>query len=142
MKMGSIIQTQWAIDSTIFGSFDVLRRLLIAADEDELRSSAVLAFEALGSSILLSPSRIDEGMHALKTRGRFETFSDILVTVGVKSGGIAHFMRKEAHRCVPAFVLASSLKTVLTDEQIGDVLYEMLIHQGLASKPELRCSRP
>ncbi|KAM7212766.1 hypothetical protein V8F06_011855 [Rhypophila decipiens] len=134
---------QWSIDNTVFGVLTVLYSLFQAAQADDVQNSAVFAFEALGSSIIVFPGRIEEGITALTAgRGSQEMLRDFMVTIGLSSGGIAHFIRREAPRCVPAFLLVTSLKTFLTDEEIGGVLHEMLILQGLTRKPQLRCSRP
>lgn len=134
-------QAQWSIDNTIFKSVEVLLELYQAARDDDIQSAAVMALEALGSRLLVSPERIDDGKAALGNVGLFERLQSVLVNIGVMPGGVAHFMRRTGTQCIAAFVLAASLKTFLSDEQIGDVFYEMLIHQGLIQKPELRCSR-
>ncbi|KAM7187849.1 hypothetical protein V8F20_010808 [Naviculisporaceae sp. PSN 640] len=143
MADNGIVQTQWSIDNTVFGVLTVLYSLFQAAQADDVQNSAVFAFEALGSSIIVFPGRIDQGITALTAgTGSQEKLRDFMVTIGLSSGGIAHFIRREAPRCVPAFLLVTSLKTFLTDEEIGGVLHEMLILQGLTRKPDLRCSRP
>ncbi|CAM1505896.1 Fc.00g115330.m01.CDS01 [Cosmosporella sp. VM-42] len=96
-----------------------------------------MALEALGSGMIVCPERIDEGMSALDGKDRFEHLKATMVTLGLRSDGIANFIRKTAKRCVPAFLLATSLKTFLGDEEIGNVFYEMLACQGLSRKPEL-----
>ncbi|KAJ4312842.1 hypothetical protein N0V84_009736 [Fusarium piperis] len=137
----SIVQIQWSLDNTIFKSADVLVRLFQAARDDDVQSAAIMSLEALGSSLMVCPDRIDEAKTALANVGRFEMLQNVLVTIGVGSGGVAHFVRKTATQCLPVFVLATSLKTFLGDEEIGNVLYEMLVYRGLHKKPELRCSR-
>ncbi|KAF6795033.1 hypothetical protein CSOJ01_13520 [Colletotrichum sojae] len=134
-------QAQWSVDNTIFKSVEVLLQLYQAARDDDIQSAAVMALEALGSGLMVSPERIDDGKAALGNVGSFERLQDMLINIGVIPGGVAHFMRKTGTQCIAAFVLAASLKTILSDEQIGDVFYEMLVYQGLIQKPELRCSR-
>lgn len=134
-------QAQWSVDNTIFKSVEVLLKLYQAARDDDIQSAAVMALEALGSGLMISPERIDDGKAALDNVGSFERLQDMLINIGVMPGGVAHFMRKTGTQCIAAFVLAASLKTILSDEQIGDVFYEMLVYQGLIQKPELRCSR-
>lgn len=137
----SVVQTVWSIDNTIFQSFSVLQRLILAVHADDTQPIAVYAFEALGSSIILSPERVSDGIQALDSTGRHEVLKRLMITIGVLPGGIAGFVRKDARRCVPTYMLATGLKTVLNDEEIGNVLYEMLALQGLTRIPELRCSR-
>ncbi|KAM5354068.1 hypothetical protein ACJ41O_000718 [Fusarium nematophilum] len=122
----SIIQIQWSLDNTIFKSADVLVKLFQAARDDDVQSAAIM---------------VDEAKSALDNVGRFEVLQNVLVTIGVASGGVAYFVRKTATQCPPAFALATSLKAFLGDEEIGNVLYEMLLCRGLHKKPELRCSR-
>lgn len=137
----SVVQTQWSIDNTVFQSYLVISRLIQALREDDAQAQAVYAFEALGSSILISPERISEGIQALDDTGRAEVFKRLLVTIGLLPRGIAAFVRKDAQRCVPTFLLVTALKTLLTDDEVGNVIYDMLVLQGLTQKPELRCSR-
>ncbi|KAK7920050.1 hypothetical protein PG985_008072 [Apiospora marii] len=138
---GTVVQTQWSIDNTVFQSFPIISRLIQAVREDDAQAQAVYAFEALGSSILISPERISEGIQALSDTGRAEVFKRLLITIGLVPRGIATFVRNDAPRCVPTFMLVTALKTLLTDDEVGNVIYDMLVLQGLAHKPELRCSR-
>lgn len=139
--MSSIVQIQWSLDNTIFKSADVLVKLFQAARDDDVQGPAVMALEALGSSLMICPDRLDEAKTALDRVGSFEVLRKMLVTVGFLPGGVAYFVRKTATQCLPAFALATSLKTFLGDEEIGNVLYSMLVCHGLHRKPELRCSR-
>ncbi|UPK92683.1 hypothetical protein LCI18_003618 [Fusarium solani-melongenae] len=139
--MSSIVQLQWSLDNTIFRSADVLVKLFQAARDDDVQGPAVMALEALGSSLMICPDRVDEAKTALDHVGSSEMLRKILVTIGFVPGGVAYFIRKTATQCLPAFALATSLKTFLGDEEIGNVLYGMLVCRGLHRKPELRCSR-
>ena len=133
-----IVQTQWTINDTVFSSWDVLLKLVQAGAVDDVHAPALLAFEALGSSIIVCDDRIDEGMDALS---EYSSIRKWAITLGLVPGGIPYFVHKEAQRCVPAFLLVTSLKCCCSDELIGQVLFTMLGLQGLARKPELRCSR-
>lgn len=139
--MSAIVQIQWSIDNTIFNSVDVLRKLFQAARDDDVQNSAVMSLEALGSSLMVSPDRIDEAKAALGKNSRFQILQDTLVTIGLASGGVAYFVRKTATQGIPAFVLATSLKPFFGDEEMGHVLHEMLAYRGLNRKQDLRCSR-
>ncbi|KAM0550602.1 hypothetical protein ACHAPJ_008860 [Fusarium lateritium] len=137
--MASIIQ--WSVDNTIFKTGDVLLKLMRAARDDDVQSTAIMSLEALGSSLLICPDRVDEATTALNNRSRLEVLQDACVTIGLTSGGVAYFVRKTAPQSVKAFLLATSLKTFLGDEEVSSVLHEMLICTGLDRKPELRCSK-
>lgn len=136
-----IVQTQWSVDNTSFVLTSTLLKLARAVRQDEAQSNAVMAFSALGMSILVSPERIDEGLDALDTRGRYFHLERFAIMLGLHTGGIATLIRNEEKRCVPAFLLATSLKTMLDDSAIGAILFEMLSLQGLSSNPDLRSSR-
>ncbi|CAP70995.1 uncharacterized protein PODANS_3_10430 [Podospora anserina S mat+] len=136
-----VVQTQWSIDNTLFKTAGFFWGLFRASQQEDLQSSAVLALEALGSSIIVHPDRISDGMQALSSRGQNERLGSFLVNIGVSSGGISQFIRKHAPCYVTSFLLATSLKAFLTDAEIDDVFYDMLVHQGLTKIPELRCSR-
>ena len=135
---GGIVQTQWTINETIFSSWDLLLKLIQAGTTDDVHAPALLAFEALGSSIIVCDDRTDEGMDALSQYSSVKKWG---VTLGLIPGGIPHFIHKQAKRCVPAFLLVTSLKSCCKDEHIGRILFNMLALQGLSRKPELRCSR-
>ncbi|KAK4183727.1 hypothetical protein QBC35DRAFT_518045 [Podospora australis] len=130
-----------SIDNTVFKTAGFFWGLLRASQKEDLQSSAVLALEALGSSIIVHPDRISDGMHALSNGGQNERLPKFLVNIGVSSGGLSHFIRKQAPRYVTSFHLATGLKAFLTDAEIADIFYDMLVHQGLTKIPELRCSR-
>ncbi|KAL3605230.1 hypothetical protein FPOAC2_00172 [Fusarium poae] len=137
----AIAQIQWSIDNTIFKTAEVLIKLLQAARDDDVQNSAVMSLEALGSSLMVCPDRIDEARDALGRTSRLQILKDTLVTIGLATGGVAYFVSKTATQGIPAFVLATSLKPFFGDEIIGHVLHEMLACWGLNRKPELRCSR-
>ncbi|KAF2448329.1 hypothetical protein P171DRAFT_470131 [Karstenula rhodostoma CBS 690.94] len=136
-----IVQTQWSIDNRTFVVANTLREVARAVRQDEAQFSAVMAFSALGSSILVSPERINDGLDALDTRGRYFGLEHFAIRLGLHTGGIATLIRNELKTCVPAFLLATSLKTMLDDSAIGAVLFEMLALQGLAKNADLRSSR-
>jgi len=138
---GPIIQTQWSLDNTVFQTLAAFRELSKAAAYDDVQTQAVYAFEALGSSLLVADHLVNDGLEALNAKTRYERLVHIKLVLGLTSGGIAHLIKKRAPQCVPAFLLAVSLKTCLSDQEIGNVLYHMLIIQGLFRKPELRASR-
>jgi hypothetical protein len=136
-----VVQTQWSIDNTLFAVAGILRKLNNAVRLDEAQGNAFIAFSALGSSILVSPERINDGLDALDTRGRYFRLERFAMMLGLHTGGVATLIRNEVRQCVPAFLLATSLKTMLDDSAIGAILFEMLSLQGLASNPDLRSSR-
>ncbi|SPJ85392.1 uncharacterized protein FTOL_11173 [Fusarium torulosum] len=137
----SLVQIQWSIDNTIFKSGEVLLKLFQAARDDDVQGSAIMALEALGSSLMVCPDRLDEARAALSNTSHFQALQDALVTIGLTAGGVAYFVRKTATQGIPAFVLATSLKAFFGDEAVGNILYEMLACYCLNRKPELRCSR-
>lgn len=112
-----------------------------AVSQDNVQPSAVMAVEALGSSMIVSEERINDGLDALNAKGRYSWLERIPIYLGLTSGGVATLIRTVALRAIPAFLLITSLKTFMTDEDIAHVLFEMLIHQGLARKPELRATK-
>jgi hypothetical protein len=137
----SLVQIQWSIDNTIFKSGEVLLKLFKAARDDDVQGSAIMALEALGSSLMVCPDRLDQATAALANTSRFQVLQDTLVTIGLTSGGVAYFVRKTATQAIPVFALATSLKAFFGDEVIGHILHEMLACRGLNRKPDLRCSR-
>lgn len=92
-----------------------------------------MAFEALGSALLVSPERIGEGIDAL-SRGQQHNLGiggKLKAIVGLNADGIALLIRKKATQCVPAFLLVISCKICFDDMEIGDILYEMLVQFGI-----------
>lgn len=136
-----IVQTQWSLDNTVFQAIAAFRALSTAAAYDNVQTQAVYAFEALGSSLLVADHRINEGLEALNPKLRQERFERLKLVLGLTPGGVGHLIQKRAPQCVPSFLLAVSLKTCLSDHEIGNVLYNMLVFQGLFRKPEFRASR-
>ena len=130
----SLIQSQWSLDNTVFKTAGALLDLVQAAAQDDVQSQAVIAFEALGSAILPSPDRIDEGLDALRSRGRFQNLRYVKVVVGLFTNGVSQLICRRAPQCVPAFLLVTALKTCLSDQAISNVLYEMLCQQDLLRK--------
>ena len=130
----SLIQFQWSLDNTVFKTAGILLDLVQAAAQDDVQSQAVIAFEALGSAILPSPDRIDEGLDALQSRDRSQSLKVVKVIVGLFTGGVSQLIRRRAPQCVPAFLLVTAMKTCLPDQAIGNVLYEMLCQQDLLRK--------
>ncbi|KAK4208586.1 hypothetical protein QBC37DRAFT_475957 [Rhypophila decipiens] len=69
-------------------------------------------------------------------------FGVLIVLYSLFQAAQADDVQNSAVFAFEALGQASFLKTFLTDEEIGGVLHEMLILQGLTRKPQLRCSRP
>lgn len=130
----SLIQIQWSLDNTVFKTAESLLDLVQAAAQDDVQCQAVIAFEALGSAILPPPDRIDEGLDALQSQGRFKSLKIVKLTVGLFTGGVSQLIRRRAPQCVPAFLLVTAMKTCLSDQAISNVLYEMLCQQDLLRK--------
>ena len=130
----SIVQLQWSLDNTVFKTVENLLDLVQAAAQDDVQGQAVITFEALGSAILPSPDRIDEGLSALQRRGRFEVLKSIKIVAGLSNGGVGQLIRRRAPQCVPAFLLVTALKTCLSDQAISNILYKMLGQQDLLRK--------
>ncbi|RYP58918.1 hypothetical protein DL769_008751 [Monosporascus sp. CRB-8-3] len=129
----SLIQIQWSLDNTVFKTVELLQSLIKVAAEDDVHAQVVLAFEALGSALLVSPKRIGEGVDAL-SRSQLHKLSigrKLRAIVGLNGLGIAQIIRKSPAQCVPAFLLVTSLKICFNDMEIGNILHEMLLQFGL-----------
>lgn len=86
-----LIQAQWSLDNTVFTSLGLLQSLIKSAAEDDVHAQVVMAFEALGSALLVSPERIGEGIDAL-SRGQQHNLGiggKLKAIVGLNAGGIA-----------------------------------------------------
>jgi len=65
----SLFQLSISIDNTVFKTVDILLKLFQSAGEDDVQGQVVMALEALGSALLVSPVRISEGVEALSQLG-------------------------------------------------------------------------
>ncbi|KAH8595384.1 hypothetical protein B0O99DRAFT_622775 [Bisporella sp. PMI_857] len=95
-----------------------------------------MAFEALGSALLVSPERIGEGIDAL-SRGQQHNLwigGKLKATISLNADGITLLIRKKVTQCVPALLLVISCKFCFDDIEIGDIPYEMLVQFGIMRK--------
>jgi hypothetical protein len=129
----SLIQIQWSLDNTVFKGIELLQSLIKSAAEDDVHAQVIMAFEALGSALLVSPERIGEGIDALSRsqQHKLSIGGKLKAIVGLNGLGIARIIRKRATQCVPAFLLVTSCKICFDDIEIGNILYEMLLQFGL-----------
>ena len=128
-----LIQIQFSLDNTVFKGVELLQSLIKAASEDDVHAQVVMAFEALGSALLVSPERIGEGIDALSQsqQHKLSIGRKLKAIVGLNGDGIALIIRKKATQCVPAFLLVTSCKICFDDIEIGNILYEMLLQFGI-----------
>src|SRR4051794_10604028 len=77
---------QWDVSRTAFDTFDLLRELVAAVSRDNVQPQAVLAAEALGSGLLVSPERIGDAIEALGG-SKAMWLQSLEVSIGMSSGG-------------------------------------------------------
>lgn len=126
------VSAQWDVGKTAFSSADRLRQLIGTATQDNVQPQAVLAAEALGFGLIVSPKRIDEAIVAL---GGTEStrIADLKVMIGLTSGGVVRTIRNST-ALTQFFLVATACKLCYTSEEIGMLMFEMTAASGLLKK--------
>lgn len=138
---GSIIQAQFSLANSVFSATGNLVELLSKSARDDVQCQAVAALEALSSTMLVEPQRIDEALEALSCKDKFTIVERFKLTLGLCPGGISDIFRNHARQCLPSLLLIAGLKTLMDDAEIGSILYEELVFTGLVNRPEFRVTR-
>ncbi|KAI9701827.1 MAG: hypothetical protein M1836_001171 [Candelina mexicana] len=119
----------WDLGYSVFKAGSAVFDLIKASAEDDVQCQAVLALEGLGAGCLVSQHRIGDAVEALSQR-KVEWIERLKITIGLSGGGIARVLRKSTP-CLAAFLLAMACKTCFSDEDVGSILFEMMVFQGL-----------
>src|SRR5436190_17569025 len=89
---GPVVQAQWELGQTTFNTVGQLRDLIRIVSQDNVQPQAVLAAEALGFVLIVSPKRIDQAIEALG--GNDSTrIEGMQALIGLSSGGLQRVMR-------------------------------------------------
>lgn len=117
------ISKQWDIGSSAFSITNVALGLVSAATVADVQPAAILAAEALGSTLIVDPTLILGG-------GKCYRIENVKLQLGISSEGLASELRKSTPfiRC---FLLMSGLRLHLEAREIGELLYELLVQNGL-----------
>ena len=123
------LSKQWDIGSSVFNLKDMALGLLRAATVDDVQPAAVLAAEALGSTLIVDPTLIGKAVDALGG-GKSYRIENVKLQLGISSGGLASEVRKSTP-LIRCFLLMSGLRLHLEAREIGELLYELLAQNGL-----------
>ncbi|KAI9679328.1 MAG: hypothetical protein M1817_005348 [Caeruleum heppii] len=114
----------WELGGSAFNGLDRIHSLIKAATVDDVQPAAVLAAEALGSTLIVSDRLIGRAVDALGGSDSFR-LQNVQLQLGLSAGGIAAEIRKSSS-ATKTFLLITVLKLHLDAEEIGDFLFEML----------------
>jgi hypothetical protein len=117
------------ISQTAFSSAGALRSLIQAVSYDDVQPQAVLAAEALGFGLLVSPMRINEAVNALDGNESVK-WDKFKIVLGLQSKGIVKAIRNST-ALTQFFLVATAFKLCYTDTELGDVFFEMISHSGV-----------
>lgn len=123
------VSKQWDIGSSVFSLTDMAVGLIRAATVADVQPAAVLAAEALGSTLIVDPTLIGKAINALDG-GKSYRIESIKLQLGISSGGLASEVRKSTP-LIRCFLLMSGLRLHLDAREIGELLYELLAQNGL-----------
>ena len=98
-----------------------------------------MAAEALGFGLLLSPQLIDKAIVALNGNESLR-LAKLQVYIGLHSGGVGRTVRQSTP-LIQFFLITAACKLCYTSEEIGTVMYEMIVASGLLLKYAVAASQ-
>ena len=123
--MSVAVQPQWDIGTSAFALTEKSWGLFRAATVDDVQPIAVLAAEVLGSQVIADSHLIGKAVDALGGDKSYRMDS-IKLYLGLSSGGIASQIRQSTP-AIRTFLLVTALRLHMLSEEIGDVLYDLLV---------------
>lgn len=122
---------QWDVSQTAFNSAGALREIIRAVSYDDVQPQALLAAEALGLGLLVSPTRINEAIVALdgEQSVKWDRFK---VVIGLQCKGTVKAIRNST-ALTQFFLVATACKLCYTDAELGDVFFDIIAESGVLS---------
>lgn len=122
---------QWDVSHTAFNSAGVLRDLIRAVSHDDVQPQALLAAEALGLGLLVSPVRINEAIVALEG-GESVKWEKFKVFIGLQAKGTIKSIRNST-ALLQFFAVVTACKLCYTDSELGDVFFDIISESSVLS---------
>jgi hypothetical protein len=120
---------QWDVSQTAFQSAGALRGLIRAVSQDDIQAQAVLAAEALGIGLLVSPALIDKAVVALGGEDSVK-WENLKILIGLNSNGVIKAIRNSTP-LLQFFLLATTFKLCYTDGEVGNVFFNIIARSGV-----------
>src|SRR5437762_9542164 len=106
--------------------------ILEEALSDNIKEEAILAIEAVGNSLVISPNRFYEGRVACQEESVMARLHRAAIIIGVSKQGLRAAMQRSSG-LVQFFVLCTSLRICFDDAALGELTTEMLSLLNLKS---------
>lgn len=110
-EMGTGITTQWALDRTASGAFTVSRGFLEAATTDNVQTTALLACEAFGTTVAMSPESCTKAEILCSQTGQSAMLPFVKAQIGYREGDSGWYLSRN-HAGLRFLGLAAALTTI------------------------------